>query len=274
MAMREKKSLKHVQVVPYDPNWPHLFQQAAQVIELALGDNKISIDHVGSTSVPGLSAKPKIDILTVVKDPKKAIIQLAASNVEYCGEYNIPSHYGFRMRGDVNVNLHVYEENHPEIELNLLFRDYLRKHPEAVKEYGELKKEILKDPSSLSRNSLGLPNYTLRKGPFIRNILKKAGFNQLRIIKCSDPYECKQVQKLCPKVTQELLEDLKYEHLALYQGCDVIGYARLKHVDQHHIGLEEIVFIDDSTQGRSQTKFMDEIKKWVESKDFTLSMSC
>ncbi len=59
---------KIIEIVPYNPNWPHVFEQEAECIRQALGDNCLSIHHIGSTSVPGLAAKPKIDMIAVVHD--------------------------------------------------------------------------------------------------------------------------------------------------------------------------------------------------------------
>ena len=90
--------------------------------------------------MPGLSAKPVIDMIGVVKNPEKAIQPLESLGFKYKGEYNIPMRLYFNRSEGINTNLHVYEEGHPEIELNLLFRDYLREHPEAREEYAKLKK--------------------------------------------------------------------------------------------------------------------------------------
>jgi len=122
---------KHIIVLPYDPDWPKIFETESQKIKNVLGDNCIAVHHVGSTSVPGLSAKPVIDMIVVIKDPKKAIQPLESLGFKYKGEYNIPMHLYFNRSEGVDTNLHVYEEDHPEIELNLLFRDYLRDQPEA-----------------------------------------------------------------------------------------------------------------------------------------------
>lgn len=59
---------RHIEVVPYDPNWPRIFEKEAQQIMLALGSNCLEVHHIGSTSITGLSAKPVVDILPVVKD--------------------------------------------------------------------------------------------------------------------------------------------------------------------------------------------------------------
>jgi len=123
--------MKIIEVVPYDPNWPTIFAVESKIIQEAFGENCLEIHHIGSTSVPGLAAKPKIDMIAVVKDPSEVIEQLSSIGIQYRGEYNIPLHYGFSKRGKVDINLHVYEEVHPEIKLNLLFRDYLRSHAVA-----------------------------------------------------------------------------------------------------------------------------------------------
>ena len=124
-----QNTVKLVKVVPCNLNWPQIFEAEAATIKEALQDNYLEAHHIGSTSVPGLSAKPKIDMIAVVKDQLVARKQLTEIGFKYRGEYNIPLHYGFSKRGDVDYNLHVYEEDHPEIELNLMFRDYLREHP-------------------------------------------------------------------------------------------------------------------------------------------------
>ena len=67
---------KIIEVVPYDPNWPHIYEKEAELIRQALGGNCLAIHHIDSTSVPGLAAKPKIDIITVVQDPLLAWDQL------------------------------------------------------------------------------------------------------------------------------------------------------------------------------------------------------
>lgn len=180
---------KTIQVVPYDPHWPHIYQKEAERIQKALGGNSLAIHHIGSTSVPGLAAKPKIDIIAVVDDPLSARGPLETIGIQYRGEYNIPLHYGFSKRGEIDLNLHVYEAFHPEIELNLMFRDYLRNHPNRRDDYAQLKKELIQDESSLNKENSLFTNYTLRKGDFIRSVLREAGFNRVRMLKCSDATE-------------------------------------------------------------------------------------
>lgn len=180
---------KIIEVVPYDPNWPHIYEKEAELIRQALRGNCLAIHHIGSTAVPGLAAKPKIDIIAVVQDPLSARDQLEKIGIQYRGEYNIPLHYGFSKRGDIDLNLYVYEEAHPEIELNLCFRDYLRNHTNKRDDYARLKEELIQDESSFTKENSPFTNYTLRKGDFIRGILRKAGFNRIRMLKCNDNTE-------------------------------------------------------------------------------------
>src|SRR5947209_2546617 len=129
---------KRIEVVPYNPEWPEIFKTEAQQIQGALGEICTQIYHVGSTAVPGLSAKPKIDIIAVIKPGSDPIAKLESIDYQYRGEFNIPVHYGFSKRVGTSVNLHVFEENNPEIQLNILFRDYLRANDEARKKYQQL----------------------------------------------------------------------------------------------------------------------------------------
>ncbi len=89
---------KNIKVVPYDPNWVEVFKHEAKLIEQALGENFIRIHHVGSTSVPGLCAKPKVDIITEVRN--NALLEGALEKVGYVGKggFNIPFHQVFLNR--------------------------------------------------------------------------------------------------------------------------------------------------------------------------------
>jgi GrpB-like predicted nucleotidyltransferase (UPF0157 family) len=128
-----------VQVVPYDDAWPALFEAEAAQIRAALGGELRVIEHVGSTSVPGLAAKPVIDIAISVE----SLDDLDIGAVEALGysyvpkfEEELPNRKYF-TRGDYHA--HVYEREHEEFMDYVRFRDYLRTHPEDARAYGELK---------------------------------------------------------------------------------------------------------------------------------------
>jgi GrpB-like predicted nucleotidyltransferase (UPF0157 family) len=135
-------------LVSYDACWPDLFEKEAGIIGYALGDHGVAIHHVGSTSVPGLMAKPIIDILGVVKDGNAAIQPLQSIGYSYEGSWNIPFQFGFKKKETILFYLHVFEEQHPEIELNLVFRNHLRNHPKSLAAYASLKKNLSLDKNA------------------------------------------------------------------------------------------------------------------------------
>ncbi|KJV88086.1 GNAT family N-acetyltransferase [Orientia tsutsugamushi] len=188
--LNNMQKIDRVEIKPYDPNWPHIFEKEAPLIRQALRDNCIAIHHVGSTSVPGLAAKPKIDIIAVVRNLFFDKLQLEAVGYKYRGGFNIPLRRSFTIRtADKNINLHVFEENDPEIELNILFRDHLRENPSARDEYALLKYKLIAEESSHQKNNSIYKGYTLGKHDFIQNILKKSGFNKYRFVLCTHTLE-------------------------------------------------------------------------------------
>ena len=116
-------------IVEYDPHWPDLFAREADRIRSLLGSRALRIEHAGSTSVPGLAAKPIIDLLLIVADP--AAEDAYAPALEAAGyvlRIREPNWYQHRMfKGpDTDINLHVFSSGCPEIDRMLLFRDWLR----------------------------------------------------------------------------------------------------------------------------------------------------
>ena len=116
-------------IVEYDPHWPDLFAREADRIRSLLGSRALRIEHAGSTSVPGLAAKPIIDLLLIVADP--AAEDAYAPALEAAGyvlRIREPNWYQHRMfKGpDTDINLHVFSSGCPEIDHMLVFRDWLR----------------------------------------------------------------------------------------------------------------------------------------------------
>ena len=134
-----------IQVADYDPDWPGLFQREADRIRGVLGERVVLLEHVGSTSVPGLAAKPIIDVLLIVPDSSDEpayVPDLEAAG--YTLVIREPDWYQHRcFKGpDTNVNLHVYSPGCPEIERYLIFRDRLRGHPDDRAHYQRVKREL------------------------------------------------------------------------------------------------------------------------------------
>jgi len=135
-----------LKLIPYDPNWPNAFEKEAALIRQALGDNCLAIHHIGSTSVPGLEAKPIIDMIPVVKDITEVDSYNPAMEVlgyKAMGGYGIPLRRYFQKGlEDRTHNIHVFEQNNPEIDRHLKFRDWMRTHPDDMKAYAELKHNL------------------------------------------------------------------------------------------------------------------------------------
>ncbi|MBE3590695.1 MAG: GrpB family protein [Firmicutes bacterium] len=138
--------MRRVVVVDPDPGWPDRFQEEARRIRAALGEDCVYVHHIGSTAVPGLRAKPILDLMPVVRDIRAVDRRhgaMAELGYEGLGEYGLPGRRYFRKGGDERTHhVHVYEVGHPDIDRHLAFRDYLRDHPDAARRYGELKAEL------------------------------------------------------------------------------------------------------------------------------------
>lgn len=154
---------------PYDPRWPEQFAREEQRIRGALGDGVLRLEHVGSTSVPGLLAKPRIDILLVVSDP--AVEPSYAPALE-AGGYTLrvrePDWHEHRMFNgpETDVNLHVFGPGSPEIERMLRFRDRLRTHAADRERYAAAKRELA------ARHWRHIQDYADAKSEVIEAILR------------------------------------------------------------------------------------------------------
>ena len=161
-----------VQVVDYDPAWPGLFRREAERIRAVLGERVVLLEHVGSTSVPGLAAKPVIDILLVVPDSADEPAWLP--DLEATGYTLVirePDWYQHRcLKGpDTNLNLHVYSPGCLEIERYLTFRDRLRAHPGDRARYQRVKRELAE------RDWTYVQEYADAKGEVVEAIIARAG---------------------------------------------------------------------------------------------------
>lgn len=273
---------KNIIVVPYNPKWPEMFEYEAFLIKEVLKDNCIAIHHVGSTSVPGLAAKPQIDIIAVIRDPAQAIEQLTQMGYTFKGESNIPFRLYFNDNLHENrhakVNLHVYEEGHPEITLNLLFRDYLRSHPNVRDEYAALKETLLQDESSFQKKEGSMfTGYNLGKDAFIRRVLKETGFDQIRFLRCTHDLEWEIVRNLRQKefFDKACIKDPydwtfyhpDHVHLVLCEGVEVIGYAHVQLWPKNRAALRMIVIDEHKRQKGFGRIFLKFIEKWLKSQN-------
>jgi len=131
-----------VRIVDYDAKWPGLFEREAERLGSVLGSRALRIEHVGSTSVPGLAAKPVIDVLLIVADSSdEAAYAPALEAAGYRLGIREPGWHEHRLfhGPDTDLNLHVFSAGCPEIERMLLFRDWLRENPADRELYARTK---------------------------------------------------------------------------------------------------------------------------------------
>lgn len=132
-------------VVAYDPAWPRAFGQIRAYLERAVGGHALDIEHVGSTAVPGLSAKPIIDVDVIVRpgEVAEAIRRLERIGYVHEGDLGIPDREAFTSPAGLPAHhLYVCSAGSTSMQAHLRFRDYLRTHPQAADEYGALKRTL------------------------------------------------------------------------------------------------------------------------------------
>lgn len=139
----------NVVVTEYNDKWSQMFVEEAEIIKEIFADELIGIHHIGSTSVPGLKAKPIIDMMPVVKHIERIDSyneQMTALGYECMGELGMKGRRYFRKGGDDRTHqVHVFQvDNKADINRHLAVRDYLRTHPEEVRQYGDLKESLAK----------------------------------------------------------------------------------------------------------------------------------
>jgi GrpB-like predicted nucleotidyltransferase (UPF0157 family)/predicted RNA-binding protein associated with RNAse of E/G family len=174
----EKTIMGHpVTIADYDPRWPLIYAKERSRILGAVGKTIVAIEHIGSTAVPGLGAKPIIDIIVALprlSDAQNCIEPLKGIGYEYVPEYEalIPERRYFRKGPesipDKHFHLHMVERNGDFWKRHLMFRDYLRSHPDMAQQYSRLKKELAEKHAS-NREA-----YTEAKTSFIESVIVQA----------------------------------------------------------------------------------------------------
>ena len=162
-----------IHLAEYDPAWPVQFARQAQAIRAALGARALAVEHVGSTAVPGLCAKPILDILLLVADPADEGSYLPAlERAGYPLRIREPDWYEHRMcKGACPaVNLHIFARGCPEAARMLAFRDWLRAHPAHRERYAREKRALA------ARNWKYVQGYADAKSQVVAEILAAAGF--------------------------------------------------------------------------------------------------
>ena len=135
-----------VRLTEFSENWVQMFKNEGQFLKTIFGDEIIDFEHFGSTSIYGMKAKPVIDMMCIVKDIEKIDKfneKMANLGYDVVGEWGITGRRLFRKGGENRTHhIHFYQFENPQIKRHLIFRDYLRSHPEEVARYSRFKEEL------------------------------------------------------------------------------------------------------------------------------------
>ncbi|OPX59054.1 MAG: dephospho-CoA kinase/protein folding accessory domain-containing protein [Methanomassiliicoccales archaeon PtaB.Bin215] len=179
MVMKEKpgNGLDIVELRDHDPFWKVLFQRERDSLAETLGPLARSIEHVGSTAVPGIRAKPVIDILVTVDDLRPGNVEMGLARLDYVHvDIGDPERLFFRKGMPRTYHVHVVRHGGEEHWKHLLFRDRLIAHPEEAQEYERLKVSLA------MRFRQDREAYSKGKDDFISMILERAEVERGRLV--------------------------------------------------------------------------------------------
>lgn len=164
---------EHIEVVEYRAAWPRIFEREAAAILSACRPWITDVHHIGSTSVPGLAAKPILDVLPVAAGPaegQEAVAPMTALGYRYRGENGIAGRFYFDrvVDGRTVMHVHMFPAGHPEVRRHLVFRDHLWTNRDAAREYERLKRELA------TRYRDDRRAYTESKAAFITSVIEAA----------------------------------------------------------------------------------------------------
>ena len=163
---------RHVVVLPYDAGWERDFSEIRIELQAALGELALAIEHVGSTAVPGLSAKPIIDIDVVIRDYTSfdaVVYALETIGYHHEGDLGIAGREAFGYEGKSHLrkhHLYVCPQDSLELKRHIAYKAYLRSHPGAVKEYSRIKEE------GATLYPYDVEGYIAHKSPYIESIYR------------------------------------------------------------------------------------------------------
>jgi hypothetical protein len=161
-----------------------------------------------------------------------------------------------------------FDADHPEIELNLRFRDYLKTHSDVRDAYASTKMKILLDKTSHEKTGkFSFPIYTLRKKIFIDAVIERMGFYRLRVLKCTTEGEQNAIKNFCQhsgsggeNFDPTIFDHRDHEHFLLYLGAKIVGYA---HIELYRVpGIAALRAMEISEEN-FQSPFLAVVEKWL-----------
>jgi GrpB-like predicted nucleotidyltransferase (UPF0157 family) len=176
--MIEVQRPSRIEIVPYDPSWPDVFEAEAGNIRRLFGAVALSIDHVGSTSVPGMAAKAIVDIQVSLRslEPRpryrKLLEQIGYTHVPLGAFDLVYPYFEKPVAWPHTHHVHLCVSGSEQERNHLAFRDYLRAHPQIARQYIELKRELAAECTGDTRESR--ERYSLSKTDFVTAVVARA----------------------------------------------------------------------------------------------------
>jgi GrpB-like predicted nucleotidyltransferase (UPF0157 family) len=170
----EAQTMRKVKVVPHDPKWRDEFEVESRSVAEALGQNVVAVHHIGSTAIPGIHAKPIIDLLVEVRNLDKVDgqnLEMETLGYEVMGEFGISGRRFFRKDNSEGVrthHIHAFETGSAQVERHLMFRNYMLAHPDDAWIYSNLKRELAR------KYPQDIDSYMDGKDGFIKEMDEKA----------------------------------------------------------------------------------------------------
>lgn len=267
---------KKIEIVPYNPDWPNQFTKEAEKIREALGDNLIEIHHIGSTSVPGLAAKPLIDILPVVQDIRltdQAILAMQKLGYEAKDEFGIPFRYFFTksIKASRTHNVHIFEEGNTEIERHLKFRNWMRNNEDDRNAYALLKIKLAAEfPNDIY-------SYCIGKDNFVNEIDRKAGWNGYRFVMAATPKEWQEYHRIRREQIFEPINIVYDEnhptitldnhfHFVLCKGTKIVTVAHVEFLNESEAAIRSLATDEPYNMRGYAKQMMHLLEKWIKLK--------
>lgn len=167
-------SLSHKKIIPYQNDWQQKFEAEKKQLENLFAGKALAIDHIGSTTIPGLSSKDIIDIAVMIENHEEA--DYFTESLKKLGYkfHSASTERHLYTKGDpIKYHLSIaYAKQGGFWSRQIIFRDYLRNHPEVREEYQKIKIALLND------NPTGKGEYIAGKSEFVKNVLKRAGWKE------------------------------------------------------------------------------------------------
>ncbi len=238
-----QEKLRQVVISDYDQSWPEKFNTAAADIKRILGSHCLAVQHIGSTAVPQLAAKPIIDMQVVVDRLQHAdACQSAFNQLGYTamGEYGIHGRrFYYKGASNRTHHIHLFAEHDTEIKRHLAFRDYLRQHPSVATGYGTIKKALAQQfPADIE-------HYIKGKDSFIRTIDYWAGVAKADQLNASDDIVLQAYdpawQKLAAAEIAAIQQHVKLDYALLeHLGSTALSGMTAKPIIDLFIGLNHM----------------------------------